>query len=186
MDIREQLLQEHSKENTHLIADYIGKNNKRYQELWELVRDGEPPLPQRGSWVLTQLPVSDRHVSEMITALENPGNHDAVKRHLLKILSMADIPEDHAAALFDRCLDWLSDPATAVAVKVYCMDIATTIALPYPELREELKVIIEDQMKHRKTMGILSRGRKMLKKLECKLLRKTRWRAETTGSTMRD
>lgn len=170
MNVQEQLLITHSKENSQKIADYIGNDQKRYTALWELVKNGEPPIPQRASWVLDHIPMSytpaiDRYLPEMIATLEKPV-HDAVKRNIVKILAQAAIPEDYSASLFDRCIDWLIDAKTAIAIKAHCMDIAAKIAMPYPELREELKVVIKDQMNHEGSKGIVSRGRKVLGRME--------------------
>ena len=161
MNIREQLLLIHSKENSQKIAAYIGKNLKRYTALWEMVQHDDPPIPQRGSWVLDHCPMSytsdiKTFVPEMIDLLELPV-HDAVKRNLVKILAQADIPEDRSSSLFDHCIDWIIDAKTPIAIKAHCMDIAANIAMPFPELLEELKVVIKDQMEHG-SKGLLVAG----------------------------
>ena len=169
MNLRDQLLLALSKANTAKIVAHIGNDEKLYRELWELVKNGEAPLPQRGSWVLDESFIAQtksiaKYLPEMIAELAKPV-HDAVKRHILRILIRAEIPEDSSAALFDQCLYFLSDPKAAIALKVYSMEIATKIAMPFPDLREELKIIIQDQMTHCGTMAILSRGRRLLKRL---------------------
>jgi hypothetical protein len=170
MNLRDQLLLEHSKSNTARIVAFLGRSQKRYRELWELVKGGEHPIPQRGSWVLDESLIAqsksvERYLSEMIAELAKP-THDAVKRHILRILIRAEIPEDSSVALFDQCLFFLSDPNSAIALKVFGMEIATRTAMPFPELREEVAFLIQEQMKPRGSMAILSRGKRLLKRLE--------------------
>jgi len=169
MNIRTQLLLEHSKENTQKIADYIGKSRKRYKELWEIIKHAEAPIPQRGSWVLSHSPISFSpavipFIPEMIEEVQKPV-HDAIKRNVMKIIATIDeIPEEVSASFFDLCIDWAIDKNTSIAIKVYSMEIAGNIAMPYEELRNEVIVVIEDQMEHG-SAAIKSRGRRLLKKL---------------------
>ncbi len=169
MDIKQQLIAEHSKENSQKIAKYVGRDLRRYRKLWKLVVEAEPPIPQRAAWVLDHCPMSytpkiNPLLPEMIAHLERPS-HDGVKRNIVKILAQADIPEDHSSALFDRCIEWLISAKTAIAVKAHCMDIAANIAMPYPELREEVAVVINDQMAHG-SKGIVSRGKQVLARMK--------------------
>jgi hypothetical protein len=61
-------------------------------------------------------------------------------------------------------LQWLRSAKVAVAIQVWCMDIAARIAMPYPELREELAFVIEAQLPYG-SAGFVSRGKKILKQL---------------------
>jgi hypothetical protein len=169
MDIGEVLLVEHSRTQTDLVIDYIGNSKNRYRDLWEIIKTGEPPLPQRAAWVLDGVTLKYPELfndifDEAVTFLPHE-NHDAVHRALAKILGLRDtIPEKHQGILFSLAIDWMMSPTKAVAIKVHCMSMACTIAMPIPELREELALVIKDQM-DLNTVGFRSRGNKILKKL---------------------
>jgi len=169
MDIGEVLMKEHSRAQRDVIVDYIGNSKSRYKALWQIIKNGDPPLPQRGAWALDETTLRypelfDDILDEAVAFL--PGkNHDAVHRAITKILGLRNnIPEKHQGILFSLAIDWMLSPAKPVAVKVHCMSIACTIALPIPELREELALVIKDQMELN-TVGFSSRGNKILKKL---------------------
>ena len=165
----EALLVEHSRAQRDVIADFIGNSKSRYKALWEIIKTGEPPLPQRAAWVLDE--ATNRHpelfdgiLDEAVAFL--PGkNHDAVHRAITRILGMRpNIPEEHQGMLFSLAIDWMLSPTRPVAIKVHCMSMASTIAMPIPELREELALVIKDQM-DLNTVGFRSRGKKILKRL---------------------
>ncbi|MFK7809438.1 MAG: hypothetical protein AB8F74_16665 [Saprospiraceae bacterium] len=170
MDLKTQLLKEHSKENTLQIVDYIGQSTKRYAQLWQLVKTAEPPVPQRASWVLDHSPISYSKkvlpfLSEMIDEIQNLEHHDAIRRNVMKILAAtSDIPEDQSAVLFDFCVELVINKNTAIAIKAFAMDVMVNIAMPFEELRNEVKVVLEDQVKHG-SKGVKSRANKLLKKL---------------------
>ena len=169
MDLREALLVEHSRQQRDVIVDYIGVSPSRYKDLWEIIKNEEPPLPQRAAWVLDATTM--RHpflfddILDEAVAFLFVKKHDAVPRAITKILGLRkEIPEKHQGMLFSLAIDWMLSPTKAVALKVHCMSIACTIAMPIPELREELAIVIKDQIEFN-TPAFLSRGRKVLKQL---------------------
>lgn len=169
MDLKAQLLTKYSKDNNQLIANYIGMNAKKYRLLWDLVKEGEKGICQRASWAMghcafSYSPKIQVFIPEMIAEIKNPV-HVAVKRNVMKILSEVDeIPEDLSAAFFDLCIDWIIDKHTSIAVKVYAMEVAAKIAMPYKELRDELKMLFEEQLKHG-SAGVKVRARRLIKQM---------------------
>ena len=165
------LLEEHSRAQSDSIRLLIGGDVKAFGELWEIVKSGEPPLPQRAAWTFGHcidenanlfLPILDEAVEHLLDKSEQ--QHVAVKRNLLRALSLADhLPED-AGHLFDRCLLWMNDPFRPAAVRVYAMEIAGKIAMPYQELRAEVINAIESNVKDA-AMSFRSRARHVLRKL---------------------
>ena len=166
MNLREQLLKEHSKKNSERIAAYIGEDKERYLDLWRLVKTGLPPIPQRAVYALDHCALSYTPtiyplMPEMIQLLQQDV-HVAIKRNLMKMFAgAATIPEDLTAELFDLCLKWMVEKKTAIAVKAHTMQVAYNIAKPYPELRNELRYVLNEQIKHG-SKGIISRGKRIL------------------------
>lgn len=169
MDLRDALLSDRSKEQRNAIVDYIGTSPDRYKALWEIIKTEEPPLPQRAAWVLDESSVRHPHLFDHIldeaVAFLPQEVHDAVPRAITKVLGLrTSIPEEHQGMLFSLAIDWMLSPTKPVALKVHCMTFACTIALPIPELREELAIVIKDQIEFN-TVAFSSRGRKILKRL---------------------
>ena len=165
------LLEEHSKAQSVLIRERIGGDAVSFGHLWEIVKTGEPPLPQRAAWTFGHCveedasllpPILDEAVDHLLN--RSDSQHLAVRRNLLRALSLADcLPED-AGHLFDRCLLWVGEPSPSAAIRVYAMEIAGRIAMPYPELRTEVIDAIESNVKHA-AMSFRSRSRKVLARL---------------------
>ena len=168
MDLKKILSKRHHKEEMDQIANYAASDPAIFAELWDLVRTGEAPLPQHGSWALSK--AADKrpffvqnHIHEMIAHLFIP-NHNSVHRNLARMLSQFEIPEEEQGALYSLCIDWVLDPKKEVAIKVHGMTIAYNIAKAIPELREELALVINDQLEFN-SAGFKSRGKKILKQI---------------------
>ena len=165
MNLQQALLREHSKANTLAIARAILSGENTLEELWELIRAGEPPLPQRASWVLDavteQAPDSLQPYLPEAAALLLAPNHNAVHRNLLKALERADIPEELQGELYDYCINILLNPRALPAIQAFSMSLAAKIAAGIPELQEELALVIESQMEFN-SAAYKARGRRIL------------------------
>ena len=64
----------------------------------------------------------------------------------------------------DICFKYLGSPKEALAVKVFSMSVLGNLAKKYPEIKSELKLIIEDQLPEQ-TAGFKSRAKKVLDQL---------------------
>ena len=165
MDLKQALLQEHSKANTLAIARHILAGAPTFEALWELIKNGDPPLPQRASWVLDAVTEAEPdsfqpYLPEAVSLLLQP-NHNAVHRNLLKALERTDIPEELQGELYDYCINTLLNPKALPAIQAFSMSLATKIARGIPELQEELALVIESQMEFN-TASFKARGRRIL------------------------
>lgn len=166
MDIRDALLEEHSKIQAQKIAHYIGNDPDRFAELIDLFLHDTSRITQRAAWVLshcadTYPALIEPHVEKLWKNLQKPQN-DAVKRNTLRIFQTYRFPKSLQGIAATLCFDYLLDPNEAVAVRAHAMTIAYNIALEEPELLPELALIIEEMLPHG-TAGIKSRGNKILK-----------------------
>ena len=165
MNLRQSLLREHSKANALAITRQILTGVFTFEELWELIRNGDPPLPQRASWVLdtvtAEAPDSlQPYLPEAVSLLLQP-NHNAVHRNLLKALERTAIPEEFQGELYDFCINALLNPKALPAIQAFSMSLASKIADGIPELQEELTLVIESQMEFN-TAAYKARGRRIL------------------------
>ena len=165
MELQKALLQEHSKANTVAIARSILAGTYTFEELWELIRNGAPPLPQRATWVLDAVtekaPDSlQPYLPEAVALLLQP-NHNAVHRNLLKALERTALPEELQGPLYDFCINIRLNPKALPAIQAFSMSLAAKIAAGVPELQEELALVIESQMEFN-TAAYKSRGRRIL------------------------
>lgn len=170
MNIRESLLEEHSKKQAQRIAAWIGSDPERFAELISLMLEDEYRVAQRAAWSVTHC--LDRypeliapHLEVMIYNLRDNQQHPAIRRNTLRALQEADFPESLWGEVADIAFQILVDPQEPAAVRVFAMTVAWNISRRVPELQQELKLIIEDQWEHA-TAGFRSRGRKILKAME--------------------
>jgi hypothetical protein len=165
-DIRSALLEVHSKAQATKIADYIGKDPKRFAELMKCVFGPVYRVSQRAAW-----PVShciERHpelvkpyFNVLIKQLERDDVHVAVRRNVARLLQFVEIPKRYQGRIFDACYNLLADPNETVAVRCFSMSVAAKIAKDEPELMEELRMVAT-KYPQVATAGFRSRARRVL------------------------
>lgn len=172
MDIRAALEKEHSKKQAQLIANYIGGDQERFDELMvHFLQDEEWRITQRAAWVLSHCAdkyifLIQPHLPKLVEYMTKEGLHVAIKRNIVRTLAKLEIPEDLMGLVADACFSFLADHKETVAVKAFSMELLYQLCKKEPDLAHELIPLIEDNMEHNGTPGILSKGRKILKKLK--------------------
>ena len=170
MDIAKTLDRGHSKKTTTQIVDYIGSNKARFKVLIDLFFSGPYRTTQRAAWPLG-IVASDHpalikpYLGKLIRFMQKDGVHDAVKRNGFRILQFVDIPKKHHGELTDLCFRVLQDNTLAIAIRVFAMTVLSRIIEEYPELKHELRILIEDELPYAQP-AFRSRGIKVLKALD--------------------
>lgn len=169
MDLRKQLLKEHSKENTAEIVSHIQRHPIAIEELMDIFLNETYRLIQRSAWVVGDLGRSNPewirpYIPQMMEHLKKPALHVAVKRNTMRYFQEVEVEEQYWGDLLDIALRLLSSKEEPVAVKVFSMTVAFNIIKNIPELQDELRIIIEDQLPYG-TPGFKSRGKKTISAL---------------------
>ena len=81
------------------------------------------------------------------------------------MLTRYDIPENEQGLLIDLCFSYLVSELYPVAVKAHAMTIIYHHVLLYPELKNELIAVIEDQAENN-SVGFKARGTILIKQME--------------------
>ncbi len=167
MDLRAEISQEHSKQQTEHIAAWIGGDKKRLAKLMDIFFGDDRELYRRAGWILCY--VNDDHpelmqpyLAAMVRKMNEPGMHVAVKRHVIRMLQTQQIPESLQGEVMTVCFDFLADPKETVAVRCFSMSVLDNLSKDYPEIRQELVAILQDQMEQETTAGFRSRAKKIL------------------------
>lgn len=168
MNIKNELLTEHSKAQANKIADYIGNDPERFKKLIELLLNSEYRISQRAAMALSHS--VDRypalltpHLERLVKNLRN-NTHVAVVRNTVRLLQDVDIPNHLIGETVDICFKLMESSETPIAVKVFSMTVLANICDKEPDLKNELALIIEDQMPYG-SAGFRNRGTKILKKI---------------------
>ncbi|RPE08332.1 hypothetical protein EGT74_14860 [Chitinophaga lutea] len=170
MHLRNDILKEHSRENTLRIAKWIGNKPDRVTALMELFLHDEYRVVQRAAWILSHVAekhpaLVEPHLHQMVDRMGHPGIPVAVKRNVVRILQFLPVPENLQGPVMDYCFRFLEDPQETVAVRAFSMTVLANLAEQYPEIRNEIVLLIEDQLREGATPGFKSRGKKTLARL---------------------
>jgi len=170
MNIKEALEAEHSKKQSHLIRDYIGKDKKKFATLMKLFFGPDEILNQRAAWTVWHCfenhpKMVFPYLEKMILNLEKPV-HVAVKRNTVRIMEDLEIPEELLGLAANVCFDLLANSNEGIAVRAFCMSVLYNICKREPELKNELKMLIESELQQpNPPKAIISRGTKILRML---------------------
>jgi hypothetical protein len=169
MDIKKQLLRGHSKVLTDKIVKYIGADQRRFNTLIDIFLKGTYQVTQRAAWSVSHCvrnhpSLIDQHYGTVLKILAKPGIHDAVKRNIMRLLQFVEVPKRYQGQVIEQGFR-LMDPKEPVAVRVFAMTVLANLTRQHPDLKNELKLTIEDQLPFG-TAAYLSRSKKILRQLE--------------------
>ena len=163
------LLQEYSARCRDEVAALIGEDRDRYAIAFELLCSGIPPIPHRIAWVLEALnsihPFHAEHYVPQLFAQIPMMQHQMELRAATRILAETPIQKPMIPAMWDMMLQFLLDSGTLPALKVNSMQLLYAITREEPELKYELRLVVQDQLQFAGPY-LRSNASKMLKKLE--------------------
>ena len=170
MNLRETILAEHSKANCTKIVNWIGSNQQRFDELVKLfLYDKEYRVIQRAGWPLSEVVMKHpllikKHLGKILNYVNTTGLHNAVKRNSIRLLQNLKIPRKFHGQVMNLCFDYILDPTEKIAVKAFSLTVLRNLSQLYPEIKQELKTIIEDRWEF-ETAAFHSRAKKILKEI---------------------
>ena len=168
MDLRSQILYTHSKENTDQIVAWVGKDTERFNELMNLFLNGNSREVQLSAeaiskCILAQQKLSNNIIGVLIDKCYNGNSHPAIRRNVMRIFQAINIPKKDAEAVMNISFDFLSDKNEAIAVRAFSMGTLLNLTKLFPELKEELKLVIEHILEFEDcSAGIKSKGKNVL------------------------
>jgi len=170
MDLKSEILREHSKRQMSRIARWVGSDKRRFRQLMELFLHGEYRATQRSAWIISLCADSYPQLigpwlKAMFDKMEERGVHIAVKRNVVRILAGIEIPQALLGRVVSRCFSCLSDDREAIAVRVHAMTVILNASRKAPPLERELRGAIE-QMSLNAGPAIRARSRNVLKRLD--------------------
>ena len=85
----------------------------------------------------------------------------------MRILQEIPIPKRFQGEIMNTCFAYISDPSEKPAVKAFSLTVLQNLARQYPDIRKELKLIIETQWEN-ESAAFRSRAKKILKEIKDK------------------
>ena len=169
-NLPEELLVEHSKANAVRITDWIGKDAARFKQLMHVFLTGEYRVVQRAAHVISivaeqNVQLLQPHLGAMIARMQEADLPVAVKRNVVRVLQHQEIPEALHGPVMNTCFDLLADVKETIAVRAFSITVLANLAKHYPEIKQELKVVLEEALEQEPSPGIKNRALKTLKAL---------------------
>jgi len=170
MNLKQEILKEHSKRQTDRIIRFIGEDQKKFDELVQLFLHEEYRVVQRVAWPLSYIAIRhphliSKHLVKIVRYAKNPRLHNAVKRNVVRFLQHIEIPKKLQGDVMDLCFYFLESPGEPVAIKAFSLTVLGNLAKLYPEIIPEIKLLVEHQI-HQQSAAFRSRARKVMKELK--------------------
>lgn len=170
MNLRDQILKEHTKDNCEKIVSWVGDDQSRFNALFKLFLNNESRVTQRAAslviyCVMNHPKFMKNNFEKLITKLKKSGIHNSIKRNSVRLFQAIDIPEKHEGEIMELCFANVESPTETVSVKAFSLMILVKLAKKFQETIPEIKILIEDQFIHQ-TAGFKSRSKKLLKQFE--------------------
>lgn len=169
MNIKETLLEDkvYSKVTIMAVAKYACSSAKKFKELMQCFLADDYRLAQRAAWCVgwtakMKPSMTTPHIKILVQQLERTDVHVAVIRNSVRVLESIDIPEAYHGDVMNACFKFIESPAIPVAIKAFSLTTLFNLSKIYPEIKPELKLIIEERIDH-ETAAFKSRGKKILK-----------------------
>ena len=169
MNIIEELLKEHSRTQALKIAKYACTSSTHFKELMKCYMDPSYRLSQRAAWsvswaAMQQPEMIKPYIKDLVKQIKRTDAHPAVIRNAVRVLEKIELPEKFHGDIMNACFDFISSPTTPAAIKAFSMTTLFNLSKIYPEIKQELKLMIEENW-DQETPAFKSRGRKILKSL---------------------
>ncbi|WP_186753843.1 hypothetical protein [Echinicola salinicaeni] len=169
MDIRLHLEAGHSKAQSMEIVKYVGYDKSRFSNLFGVFVRGPYRISQRAAHpialIIEQYPkLLSPYFPEIIGLLKRDDIHDAVKRNIFRMLQSQKVPGKYEGEVLDLAFSFLVDRKQAIAIRVFAMQVVFNLSAKYPEIRADLKMVLEDMLPYG-SPGFKNRAKKILSKL---------------------
>jgi hypothetical protein len=169
MNLRQEILKEHSKSQCEKIVHWVGDSQIKFDELFRLFLKGDKIESQRAAWPVSYCVIAhpafiSKHFAALLNNLKKSNLHNAVKRNSVRLLQHVQIPEIYRGEVMNICFNYLASPLEPVAVKAFSLTVLGNLAKYYPEIVPEIKLLIESQLSGQ-TAGFKSSAKKFLQRL---------------------
>ncbi len=157
-----------SKLNTLRITNYLISNPNKVNDLYKLFDHENNKIKWKAAWVFEHVffeksELTNPFISDLVLNFSK-YKHNGVKRHISKILAYSEINELIDGNFINYCFDLICNTEIPVAIKSHVMQILFNITKKYPDIKPELKLVLEEQIPYN-SVGFKSKAKKLIKLL---------------------
>ena len=165
-EIAKELTENRSKQRVNKLVTRIEKEGIDFKEFFEEVDQQSHPTRWYMTWLLTHFVESNPEIGTeqqvLIWNLLKDCTNQSMLRDLWRCMSHIEVNDDISGEVYERAIKTFSSQKQAIAVRGHSLECACNIAKPYPELRDELtmlmRVLLNDE-----SAGIRSKAKNWIK-----------------------
>ncbi len=168
-EIKSLIEEQHSRAQKDIIVALVLSDKAYFNALMKCFFFGEYRICQRAAYPLLDLVKAKPEwfkstFQKILDKLNQDNNHPSILRNSVRILVELDIPKKYEMEFLDKSLMYIMDNDLPVAIRAFAITLAGQIAGPYPELLEEVKMVVQEQMEYPQKAAFRFRATKLLKK----------------------
>jgi hypothetical protein len=161
----EELLKYTSKRDLPGVLEKIGADLNLFNEIAELSVSDCQPHAWHAAWVMDHYTDSDLddfapHLSKAYKVVLESDSESQI-RIFLKVLGKYPLVDDYEVALYDFCKKKLLSNTVAVGVKANSMKLIHKICQKYPELLDEIQLMIKELLPYNQKPAFVHPARKL-------------------------
>ena len=166
-EIKALVEEKHSKEQKDIIVALVLSDKAYFTALMKCFLHGEYRVCQRAAYPLLDL-VKARpdwfkpYFKKILTKLDGENNHPAILRNSVRILVEVDVPKNLQMPFLDKALMYIMDNELPVAIRAFAITLAGNLSSAHPELLDEVKMVVQEQMEYPQKPAFRFRARKLL------------------------
>jgi hypothetical protein len=166
MDLAKTLSVGQSKKRCDQIVNWIGSDKKRFSELMDCFFKAEEKIRRFAAWPMSYCAIAHPELirpwlGRLVSILDEKNIHDALVRNIVRLLQFVEIPKSLEGRIMNHCFQYIQAPGSAPAIKAFSLTILENLSKKHPDIRAELKLIIEERWPMEKP-AFHSRARKIL------------------------
>lgn len=167
MDLNQVLNQPYTKATTQKVVRELISNPNKLDELVKVFQYNNVRVCNYAGWIISYIGEKKpellyKYLPAVIQKLENKEHSQALIRNIFRTLQFVDIPEKQEGFVLTKGFEFLNNNNSSIAVKVFAMTVISNLSKKYPEIKNELKLSLENQMEHA-SAGFKCRANKILK-----------------------
>ena len=168
IEISKSLEADRSKANVNRMVLEMAKHGYDFGDYLNIVERSELPVKWYLTWNLGHYLQEYSHLGlvkqRLFWEFSKQVEHEGMLRDIWRSWSFLVVHEELEGDVFDKAVRIIPSQMYPVAVRVHAMKTAHNIAKNYPEIAEELMMILED-LDHDESSGIRARAKNILKDL---------------------
>lgn len=166
--LREALSRGSSRKSIDELVEAVAQSPRSLEELFVCIRQDTPKVAWHAAWVTEKLHEQYPHLFSIqmlddVVVILLQTNNDSIRRHLLCILRLAELPDELSVDLINKAFEWIVSEKTAVAVKSLSIHYLLKVCSVEKDLLPELHLTVSHVLESCHNPAIRSAAKQVFK-----------------------